>query len=140
MFRPATVLKRWARPWEDSAMGFRVLAAAVVLVGALVVEAQEIPRPGTTLPPQTVRTVNAVYTPEAKAAGIEGIVRVEVLVLTDGTVGEGAKVIQSLDTRFGLDDEAVKASKQWLFKPATKDGKPVSATVVIEQTFTLRPQ
>ena len=118
----------------------RVLATAVVLLSAMVAEAQEIPRPGTTLPPQIVRAVNAVYTSEAKAAGIEGIVRVEVLVLTDGTVGEHAKVIQSLDTKFGLDDEAVKASKQWIFKPATKDGKPVAAHVVIEQTFTLRPK
>ena len=49
-------------------------------------------------------------------------------MLTDGTVGETAKVIQSLDAKFGLDDEAVKASKQWLFKPATKDGKPVSGS------------
>ena len=121
-------------------MRLGVLAAAMVLLNALVADAQEIPRAGTTLPPQTVRAVNAVHTPEAKAAGIEGIVRVEVLVLTDGTVGEDAKVIQSLDADFGLDDEAVKASKQWTFKPATKDGKPVTAHVVIEQTFTLRPK
>jgi TonB family protein len=126
-------------PWEDSAMRFGVLAPAVVVLSALVANAQEIPKAGTTIPPQVVRAVRAVYTAEAKAAGIEGIVRVEVLVLTDGTVGEDAKVIQSLDAKFGLDDEAVKASKQWTFKPATKDGKPVSAHVVIEQTFTLRP-
>ena len=121
-------------------MRFKVLATAVVLLSALDAKAQEIPRPGTTLPPQMVRAVQAAYTSEAKAAGIEGVVRVEVLVLTDGTVGETAKVIQSLDAKFGLDDEAVKASKQWLFKPATRDGKPVAAHVVIEQTFTLRPK
>ena len=121
-------------------MRLGVLAAAVVLLSALVANAQEIPRAGTTLPPQTVRAVNAVYTAEAKAAGIEGIVRVEVLVLTDGTVGETAKVIQSLDAKFGLDDEAVKASKRWKFKPATKDGTPVTAHVVIEHTFTVRPK
>ena len=121
-------------------MRFGVLATAVLLLSALVPNAQEIPRAGTTLLPQTVRAVKAVYTAEAKAAGIEGIVRVEVLVLTDGTVGEDAKIIQSLDVKFGLDDEAVKASKQWKFTPATKDGKPVTAHVVIEQTFTLRPK
>ena len=71
-------------------MRFGVLAAAVVLLSRLVADAQEIPRAGTTLPPQTVRAVKAVYTAEAKAAGIEGIVRVEVFVLTDGTVGEDA--------------------------------------------------
>ena len=61
-------------------------------------------------------------------------------MLTDGTVGEDAKSL-SLSTRSsGWDDEAVKASEQWTFKPATKDGKPVTAHVVIEQTFTLRPK
>jgi TonB family protein len=121
-------------------MRLGVLATVVVLLAALVADAQEIPRPGTTLPPQIVRTVKAVYTSEAKAAGIEGIVRVEVLVLTDGTVGEAATVVQSLDAKFGLDDEAVKASKQWKFKPATRDGNPVAAHVVIEHTFTFPPK
>ena len=48
--------------------------------------------------------------------------------------------MQCLDAKFGLDDEAVKASKQWTFKPATKDDKPVTTHIVIEQTFTLRPK
>ena len=121
-------------------MKIAILATGVVFLHALAAHAQEIPKPGTTLPPQIVRTVKAVYTSEARAAGIEGIVRVEVLVLTDGTVGKDASVIQSLDHTFGLDDEAVKASRQWRFKPATKDGTPVTAHVVIEQTFTLRPK
>ena len=58
-------------------------------------------------------------------------------MLTDGTVGKDVTVIESLDPRFGLDDEAVRASRLWLFKPATKDGKPVTAQIVIEQTFKL---
>ena len=102
------------------------------------VSGQEIPRPGTIVPPRVVQSVNAVYTSEAKAAGIEGTVRVEATVLTDGTVADDVKVIQSLDARLGLDDEAVKASKRWRFKPATRDGGPIAATVVIEHTFTLR--
>jgi protein TonB len=118
-------------------MRFGLLAAAVVVLNALV-SGQEIPRAGTTLPPQVVRTVKAVYTSEARSAGIEGTVLVDAIVLTDGSVGDDAKVIRSLDTRFGLDDEAVKASKLWKFKAATKDGKPVAAHVVIEHAFTLR--
>jgi TonB family protein len=122
------------------AMRVGVLVTGLVLLSALVADAQEIPRAGTTLPSQTLSAVDAVYTSEARAAGIEGIVRVEVLVLTDGTVGEAARVIQSLDAKFGLDDVAVKASKQWKFKPASRDGKPVDAHLVIEHTFTLRPK
>jgi TonB family protein len=90
-----------------------VLAAHLVLLAAVVADVQEIPRAGATLLPRVLQSVTADYTPEARAAGIEGTVRVDVTVLTDGTVGDDVRVIQSLDTRFGLDDEAVKASRQW---------------------------
>jgi TonB family protein len=117
-------------------MRIRLLAAFVAVQAALV-SGQEIPGPGMTVPPEVIRSVKAAYTPEAKAAGIEGTVRVDALVLTDGTVADDANVLESLDAEFGLDEEAVKASKQWLFKPATKAGKPVTARVVIEHTFKL---
>jgi TonB family protein len=48
------------------------------------------------------------------------------------------KVTESLDTVYGLDAEAVKAVKQWLFTPGTKNGKPVPVKVDIEMTFTLK--
>jgi protein TonB len=47
-------------------------------------------------------------------------------------------VSRSLDSTFGLDQEAIKAAKQWLFKPGTKDGKPVAVRVMIELTFMLK--
>ena len=56
----------------------------------------------------------------------------EAVVLTDGTVGE-VRVTQPLDP--GLDDEAVKALKQWTFSPGTKDGRPVPVSVEIEMSF-----
>ena len=39
---------------------------------------------------------------------------------------------------FGLDQEAIKAAKQWRFVPGTRMGQPVSVLVTIELTFTLR--
>ena len=48
------------------------------------------------------------------------------------------QVTQSLDTQFGLDAQAVKAAKQWLFKPGMKAGKPVAVQISIELTFTLK--
>ena len=35
-------------------------------------------------------------------------------------------MIQSLDRVFGLDEEAVKAARQWRFLPETPFGEPVS--------------
>jgi TonB family protein len=57
--------------------------------------------------------------------------------LADGTVGD-VTVVESLDTVFGLDAEAVRAAKQWLFNPGAKDGQAVAVSVTIEMTFTLR--
>jgi TonB family protein len=43
------------------------------------------------------------------------------------------KIIKSSDAR--LNDAATDAMKQWLFKPATKDGKPVRFRVSVELSF-----
>jgi protein TonB len=86
--------------------------------------------------PTVVRRVNPVYTAAAITARIQGSVLMSVVVLADGTVGD-VSVTRSLDTVFGLDAEAVKAAKQWLFNPGTKDGMAVAVRVTIEMTFTL---
>ena len=55
----------------------------------------------------------------------------------DGSVGDVA-VAQSLDSMYGLDNEAVKAAKQWRFSPAEKDGKPIAMRIQLEMTFALK--
>ena len=85
--------------------------------------------------PVMVKEVRPQYNPEAKQAKIEGSVTLECVVQTDGAVGE-VRVTKSLDP--GLDQEAIKAAKQWRFEPGTKDGKPVPVLITLEMTFTLR--
>src|SRR5205809_1122879 len=82
------------------------------------------PGNGVTLP-QVTRQVRPQYTPEAMAQRIEGAVVLDAVVKADGAVGD-VNVTQSLDAVYGLDAEAVKATKQWEFKPGMKDGKPVA--------------
>ena len=94
------------------------------------------PGDGVTVP-VLVREVKPEYTSEARKARIHGTVTMDVVVLEDGTVGE-VKVTRSLDEEYGLDQEAVKAVKQWRFRPGTKDGKPVPVRVNIDMTFTLK--
>jgi len=77
------------------------------------------------------------YTQAAMAAQIEGPVLLEATVLADGSTGD-VKVTQSLDSTLGLDDEAVKALKQWTWKPGTRGGQPSSVSVQIEMKFTLK--
>lgn len=87
--------------------------------------------------PQVVRQVRAQYTSEAMSQMIEGEVILEVVINSDGKVGD-VTVKQSLDKIYGLDDSAVKAMKQWEFKPGTRDGKPVNVRVEVRMKFTLK--
>ena len=87
--------------------------------------------------PRPIREVKPRYTAEAMRAKVQGTVWLEVVVLPDGSVGD-VRVDRSLDRDFGLDDEAVKAAKQWRFIPGTRFGEPVAVLVTIELTFTLR--
>jgi TonB family protein len=93
------------------------------------------PGPGVSLP-TLIREVKPAYTAQAVAARIQGVVRLSVVVLANGGVGD-VTVTQSLDTRFGLDTEAVTAARQWIFSPGMKDGVAVAVRVTIEMTFTL---
>ena len=87
--------------------------------------------------PRLLREVTPKYTAEAMRAKVQGIVLVEAVVLPDGTVGD-VEVIRSLDKVFGLDEEAIRAARQWRFLPGTRFGEPVAVLVTIELTFTLR--
>lgn len=119
----------------------RILAALIAVAAVLraaPLPAQEIPGPGKNVTlPSVVREVKPDYTENAKAARIQGTVRLKVVVTDDGTVGD-VQVTQSLDTKYGLDDQAIKAAKQWVFKPGMKDGKRVAVQIQIELTFTLK--
>ncbi len=101
-------------------------------------QARQIFRPGdgVTLP-TVAHEVKPKYTPEAMERKIQGSVWLETVVLETGDVGD-VVVTRSLDAEYGLDQQAIAAAKQWKFKPATKDGKPVAVWVTIELTFTLK--
>jgi TonB family protein len=86
--------------------------------------------------PKVTKEVRVGYTPDAMRAKVQGGVALEAVVRADGTVGE-VRVVRSLDQRYGLDDEAVKALKQWQFTPGRKDGAAVPVVVEVEMTFTI---
>ncbi len=94
------------------------------------------PGNGVTIP-RALRQVTPQYTAEAMRARIQGVVTVECVVLPDGTVGR-IEVVRSLDSVFGLDQEAIKAAKQWRFAPGTRFGEPVAVLVTIELAFSVR--
>ena len=99
---------------------------------------QGVFRPGGSVTmPKVTKEVRVGYTPDALRAKVQGGVALEAVVRADGTVGE-VRVVRSLDRRYGLDDEAVRALKQWQFTPGQKDGAAVPVVVEVEMTFTIR--
>jgi TonB family protein len=95
-------------------------------------------RPGNGVtPPTLVREVKPNYTADAMRAKIQGVVWLEAVVMTDGSVGQ-VRVTRSLDPTFGLDQEAEKTVKKWVFRPGTRLGQPVPVLIEIEMSFTLR--
>jgi len=85
--------------------------------------------------PELIREVKPVYPRNAMSAGVQGMVMMGAVILTDGTVGD-VKITKSLSPE--LDQEAIRTVRQWRFRPATKEGKPVATEVEIEMAFTLR--
>jgi TonB family protein len=92
--------------------------------------------PGVTMP-TLIERVAPRYTPDAMRARIQGSVWIECVVQADGTVGD-ARVMRSLDRRFGLDDEAIAAAKRWRFRPGRLNGQPVPVVITIELMFSVR--
>ncbi|HOG29838.1 MAG TPA: energy transducer TonB [Vicinamibacterales bacterium] len=95
-------------------------------------------RPGSGIElPRLLREVKPQYTTDAMRAKIQGTAVLDCVVGTDGSVRE-CDVVRSLDSSFGLDQEALKAARQWRFVPGKRFGQPVPVLVTIELTFTLR--
>ena len=93
-------------------------------------------RPGSGItPPSLIREVKPQYTEEARRVGVEGDVVLEIVVRSDGSVGQ-ISIVQRLGS--GLDQRAIEAVRQWRFSPARRHGTPVDVLVEVAVEFKLR--
>jgi periplasmic protein TonB len=93
-------------------------------------------RPGSDVePPRLLREVKADYSDDARRANIEGEVLLEIVVRSNGSVGD-VKVLRGL--RGGLNERAIEAVRQWRFAPARMKGTPVDVVVEVGVEFRLR--
>ena len=83
--------------------------------------------------PEAITKVPPVYPPDASEAKVEGTVMVQALVGKDGRVKD-TRVTKSIPM---LDQAAVEAVRQWVFKPALTKGEPVAVWVAIPVRFAL---
>lgn len=85
--------------------------------------------------PVLISKVDPQYTDEARAAGIEGTVILQIAVDPDGTP-EVLSVVHGVDP--GLDARAAEVVRWWRFQPANKDGRPVRFITTIGVPFQLK--
>jgi TonB family protein len=93
-------------------------------------------RPGGAVsPPRVIAQVQPRYSSDALEQKIQGSVWLEVVVTCEGRAGQ-VRVMRSLDPR-GLDEEAIKAVRQWRFDPGRLSGQPVDVVVTVVMDFSI---
>jgi protein TonB len=86
--------------------------------------------------PRIVHEEKPRYTIEAMRARIEGAVILQCVVQPSGVCAR-LRVLRSLDSRLGLDEQALQAAAAWRFSPGTRLGKPVAVLVTIQLGFAI---
>jgi TonB family protein len=84
--------------------------------------------------PKLIYGPDPEFTDEARRKKIDGVVMMQLTVSETGDVTD-AVVTKGLG--YGLDEKAIDAVHRWKFKPALKDGQPISTTINVEVLFHL---
>lgn len=87
------------------------------------------------IPPVVIVSTRTLpkYPELARRARVEGSVILLITIDREGRVGE-VEVLRSPDPRYGFDLAAIEAVRQWRYRPALLDGRPVAvqASVMVE--------
>jgi TonB family protein len=85
--------------------------------------------------PKPLNNVQAEFSEEARRKRISGSLLVSFVVTEEG-LPEDLRVLNPLGA--GLDEQVIKAVRQYRFAPATFEGIPVQVPIVVEISFRLR--
>lgn len=112
-----------------------VLALSLASAGGVLADDEAPKVAGTDVPvPKRLKFVSPEYPAEAQARGLRGIVILDVIIDTKGTVSK-VEVTRSVPP---FDEAAVAAVKQWEYEPTKVGGKPVSVRLTVPITFALK--
>ncbi len=118
-------------PFDDNDEG--------VILGTLDDQTDYIPQPDeitfVEIYPELIHQSKPEYPRFARNAGLEGIVHIKALVMTDGSVGDA--MVQYSSGVPSLDEAALGAAKKNVFKPGVQNGHPVACWVVYQVQFEL---
>ena len=93
-----------------------------------------VPGGGEVSGPTLIRKIDPIYSQDGMVRRIQGSVELDAVVLANGTVGS-IRVVRSLGHE--LDEAAIAAARQWLFRAATQNGRPVDVLVRLILDFRL---
>jgi protein TonB len=142
---PAAITPEPSRPFE--AFDRPVADAGVVPgggVGDVPVTGDPLPPPPAMLDP--VRVGGAIRAPQkvvhvvpdypamARAARVSGVVIMEAVIGEDGGVRD-VRILRSVPL---LDEEAIRAVRQWRFTPTLLNGQPVPIVMTVTVSFSLQ--
>lgn len=85
-------------------------------------------------PPRSIFAPDPEYSEEARKQKFQGTTVLEITVNVDGTVSN-ISVVRFQG--FGLDENAVRAVRQWKFEPAIRNGSAVPVRIGVEVTYRL---
>jgi TonB family protein len=114
----------------------RILLAALAIALALPLAAQDDGAPAKDIvtQPTILRKVEPKYSERARKDGIEGTVKLKLIVAPDGRAKD-IEVVKPLDPE--LDINAIAAVADWIFKPGTRNGEPVAVDTTVDVSFNL---
>ena len=84
--------------------------------------------------PSLIYSIEPEFSEEARKAKFSGNVQVYLWVDEHGNPSH-VRVVRGVG--MGLDEKAVEAVRQYKFKPATKDGKPVKVDLYVDVNFNI---
>ncbi|RMH20976.1 MAG: energy transducer TonB [Acidobacteria bacterium] len=86
-------------------------------------------------PPVKIHSPQPLYTEEARAARVQGMVILQAIIDAQGSVAD-VKLLKGLP--HGLAESALDTVRRWKFKPATRDGQPVAVYFNLTVRFSLQ--
>jgi protein TonB len=89
---------------------------------------------GDVLPPKLIHVVEPQFNPKSEEAYVSGTIKIQIIITKDGGVKD-PKVLAGKNER--QDKAATDAVLQWRFKPALREGEPVSVRATVEVNFHL---
>jgi TonB family protein len=81
--------------------------------------------------PAKIVDVKPVYPEEARSAGVQGVVILEVHLAADGSVAD-ARILRSIPL---LDQAALDAVRHWRFAPTLLNGEPIDVLMTVTLNF-----